>query len=269
MANKLTKEEKKLKRSKEIYERIKDELGLNGDTNEQIGQLIQECCAIQHEICGNSDQIKITNFEKALELIQIDKPTWMEFVNITAKKYYGRLKEKAVYKYEDMCQTKRHIANLKQSFYDSYLSDNPLKVVDEYDKQTYDFDNSENKEFEKLMEDSAKIRDFINNTLYRRYKDLYQCAYYLTEGEIKYAEFKDMVDWQCYIDSEDPKYPDRAWKIFEKFNRMIRLFDKYSNENSENHLTDMIHEFGLSFELHPEHLKMHPWMQEKDDKNNN
>lgn len=264
---KMTKEERKLKRSKEIYERVKDELGLNGSTNEQIEQLIKECCDIQHEICKNADTIKIDNFERALELIQIDKSTWMEFVNITAKKYYGHLKEKAVDKYENMCQSKRHIANLKQSFYDSYLSDNPLKVVDEYDKQTYDFDNFENKEFEKLMEDSAKIRDYINNILNKRYKDLYQCAYYLTEGELEYKDFKDIVDWQCYVESEDPKYPDRAWKIFEKFNRMIRLFNKYANENSEKHLNDMKHEFGLTFELRSEQLKVHPWMKEINNKN--
>ena len=125
--------EKKLKRSKEIYERVKDELGLNGSVNEQIGQLILECCDIQHEICNQADTIKITNFDKALELIQIDKGTWNEFVNITAKKYYGRLKDKAVDKYEDDCHKRRHIANLKQSFYDSYLSDEPLKVLDETD----------------------------------------------------------------------------------------------------------------------------------------
>lgn len=259
---------RKLERSKEIYERVKDELGLNGTANEQIGQLILECCDIQHEICNKADTIKIENFDKALELIQIDKATWNEFVNITAKKYYGRLKEKAVDKYEDDCHKRRHIANLKQSFYDSYLSDNPLKVLDESDKQSYSFDNEENKEFETLMEESAKIRDYINNTLYARYKMLYQCAFYLSEGELEYKDFKDMVDWQCYIDSDDSKYPDRAWKIFEKFNRMIRLFNNYSNENSVKHMNDMCKEFGVSFNLHTPQPQFHPW-QEKNNKEDN
>lgn len=257
--------EKKLKRSKEIYERVKDELGLNGSVNEQIGQLILECCDIQHEICNQADTIKITNFDKALELIQIDKGTWNEFVNITAKKYYGRLKDKAVDKYEDDCHKRRHIANLKQSFYDSYLSDNPLKVLDETDNQSYSFDNEENKEFETLMEESAKIRDYINHTLYARYKMLYQCAFYLSEGELEYKDFKDMVDWQCYIDSDDPKYPDRAWKIFEKFNRMIRLFNSYSNENSVKHMNDMCKEFGVSFNLHTPQPVHHGWQDKEKD----
>lgn len=260
---KLSKLERKLQKAKEIYETIKDEVGLNGDTNEQIGQLIQLCCELQHKICGESDKIKIDNFESAQNLIHIDKPTWMEFVNITAKKFYGRLNEKAVDKYEEMCNERRHIANLKQSFYDSYLSDNPLKVIEDEDNQSYEFDNEENKEFQNLMEDSAKIRDFINHTLYKQYKTYYLCAFYLSEGELKYGDFKDMVDWQCYIESDDPKYPDKAYKIFEKFNRMIRLFDKYSNENSEKHLNDMKYEFGLTFELHTEQPQFHPWKQDK------
>lgn len=264
MGKKISKKQQKLNRAKEIYEMVKDELGLNGSANDQIGQLILECCSIQHEICKQSDIIKIENFDKALELIQIDKATWNEFVNITAKKYYGKLREKTLDKYEDDCHKRRHIANLKQSFYDSYLSDNPLKVLDENDKQTYEFDNEENKEFETLMENSAKIKDYINSNLYVRYKMLYKCAFYLSDGELEYKDFKDMVDWQCYIDSDDPKYPDRAWKIFEKFNRMIRLFDKYSNENSKKHLNDMKYEFGLTFELHTEQPKSHPWLIEKE-----
>lgn len=265
MKKKLSKEERKLYRAKEIYERVKDDIGLNGDTNEQIGQLIQECCNIQKEISEKNDIINKVNFEKASEFIRIDRATWSEFVNLTAKKYYGRLGEKQVDKYEDTCQTKRHIANLKQSFYDSYLSDRPLKVLDETNNQSYDFDNEENKEFQDLMEETAKIKDYIVNILMPKYKTMYNCAFHLTEGTIKYSEFKDMVDWQCYVDSEDPNYPDKAWKVFEKFNRMIRLFDKYSNENSDKHLNDMKHEFGLTFELRPEHIRKHPWAKNDED----
>lgn len=263
---KLNKTEKALKRSEKIYERVKEELNLNGSVNEQISQLIDECCNIQSEICLKSDEIKLDNYEKALELIKIDKGTWIEFVNIAAKKYYGKLKEKQIDKYANNCQLKRHIANLKQSFYDSYLSDEPLKVLDENDKQTYDFDNERNDEFQNLMENSAKIRDYINNSLYIRYKTLYQCAFYLTNGEIKYNEFKDMVDWQYYANSTNHKYPDKAWKLFEKFNRMIRLFDKYSNSKSDEHIKELKKEFGFkNIELGTEQPKKHPWDNDEDE----
>lgn len=265
----MSKEERALKRSKEIYERIKDEIGLNGSINDQIGQLVKECIEIQKEINLKNKEITEIGFDKALELITIDKPTWNEFVNITAKKYYGRLKDKAVDKYEDMCHTKRHIVNLKQSFYDTYLSDNTLKVLDESDKQSYSFDNEENKEFENLMEENAKIKDYIISTLQVRYKHMYYCAYYLTEGEMKFPEFKDLVNYQAYIESDDPKMPDKAWKLFEKFNNMVRLFTKYINEDFSSHISDLRKEFGLSYSLSSEQPKSHPWQIEKNNDEDN
>lgn len=249
MKKKMSKLERKLQKSKEIYDLVSSEHGLNGTVNEQISQIIDLCCDIQCEICNNSDKIKIDNFDKAMELIHIDKATWLEFVNISAKKYYGRLNDKAVDKYEETCNSKRHIVNLKQSFYDSYLTDNVLRVVDENNKQTYNFDNEENIEFQTLMENSAKIRDYINNSLYKRYKTFYQCVYYLTEGEMKYGEFKDLVDWRYYENSGNEKYPDRAKKIFERFNRMIRLYNKYSNEKHNTQLSNMCKEFGINYSL--------------------
>ena len=262
----MSKEERALKRSKEIYERIKDEIGLNGSINEQIGQLIKKACEVQLEINEKNNSITESGYEKALELIKIDKPTWNEFVNLTAKKYYGRLNENQVNKYEETCIFKRHIINLKQSFFDSYLSDNPLKVVDEYDNQSYNFDNEENKEFSDLLEDNAKIKDFIVSTLNNRFKDLYKCAFYLTEGEMPLKEFKDLVNYQAYIESDDPKMPDKAWKLFEKFNNMVRLFTKYTNEDFSSHISDLRKEFGLSYSLSSEQLKVHPWQIEKNNK---
>lgn len=247
---KLTKEERALKRAETIYEECKEQFNLHGDNDEQISQLIDMCCDIQCEICSKSDEIKINNFDKAEELIRIDKPTWMEFVNMTAKKYYGRLNDKAVDKYEEMCDNKRYIANLKQSFYDTYLTDNTLKVIDENESASYDFDNEENREFQTLMEDSAKIRDYINNSLYKRYKSIYMCAFYLSEGALKYADFKDLVDWRYYENSTDEKYPDRAKKIFEKFDRFIRLTNKYSGERGAAQLGELCSEYGLTYDLH-------------------
>ena len=59
------------------------------------------------------------------------------------------------------------------------------------------FQNEENKEFSDLLEDNAKIKDFIVSTLNNRFKDLYKCAFYLTEGEMKFTEFKDLVNYQA------------------------------------------------------------------------
>ena len=52
-------------------------------------------------------------------------------------------------------------------------------------------------------------KDFIVSTLNNRFRDLHKCAFYLSEGELKESEFRELVQFECYKDSDDEKHPDK------------------------------------------------------------
>ena len=259
----LTEEEKHLKmmdKCKPFYEAFKDELNLEGDEIGQVHQLVKAGCDLQCEICTEADKIKIDGYEKAQEILTIDKPTWSEFVKTVAKKMYGNLSEKALDKMNESIEFKLYLSNLRQAFLESYLSDEDMKIVDEAGNSDNRFDETENSEFQQLIEEYAKIRDYINSVLYKRYDGLAKAAYFITDGKLKKSDFKDIVDWEYYKDSENPDYPSRSWGIYNKFNRMYRLLNDYEFDQ----LDDLGYEFGLDISLKTPHPTIHPW-QIKDD----
>lgn len=258
----LTEEEKHLKmmdKCRPFYEAFKDELNLEGDEIGQIHQLVKAGCELQCQICTEADKINIDGFEKAQEMLTIDKGTWSEFVKTVAKKMYGNLSEKSLEKMNESIELKRYLSNLRQSFYDSYLADENMKIVDESGESDFKFDEIEDQDFAKHIEENAKIRDYINNVLYKRYDSMAKAAYFITDGKIKKADFKDLVDWEYYKDSENPKYPSRSWTIYNKFNRMYRLLSQYEFDQIE----DLDYEFGCNIELGTQHPTIHPWQIEE------
>lgn len=260
----LSEEEKHLKqmdKCKPFYEAFKDELHLDGDEVGQIHQLVKAGCELQYQICQESDKIKINGFEQAQTMLTIDKSTWSEFVKITAKKMYGNLSEKSVEKMNEKIESKRYLTNLQNAFYDSYLADEELKIVDEAGDSDVKFDRTEDKEFAALIEEYAKIRDYINSVLYKRYDGISKAAYFITDGKLKKTDFKDLVDWEYYKDSEDPNYPSRSWQIYNKFARMYRLLTNYEFDQTE----DLDYEFGYKVELTTPHPTTHAWQVKEDE----
>lgn len=259
----LTEEEKHLKqmdKCKPFYESLKEELRLEGDEIGQIHQLVKAGCDLQKQICIEADKIKIDGFERAQTMLTIDKSTWTEFIKITTKKIYGNLSEKSVDKMNDKIEMKRYLTNLQNAFYDSYLADEDLKIVDEAGDSDVKFDSTEDKEFAQLIEEYAKIKDYINNVLYKRYDCLSKAAYFITNGKLNKTDFKDLVDWEYYKDSENPDYPSRSWQIYNKFARMYRLLTNYEFDQT----SDLDYEFGYEIELKTPHPTIHAW-QIKDD----
>lgn len=252
------KHQKMMEKCKVFYEKYKNELQLNGDEIDQIHQLVDAGNELQGQICTEADKVNLDGFDKAKNLLTIDKATWGEFVKIVAKKLYGRLSEKALDKLNNSIELKHYLANLRQTFLESYLADEKMKVVDESGDSDVNFDESENSDFQNLLEEYAKIRDYINNVLYKRYNELAMAAYFITNGKIKRAEFKDLVDWEHYKDSEDPKYPSRSWKIYDRFNRMVRLMNEYEF----NQIKDLNYEFGIYPEISTPHPITHGWQVE-------
>ena len=228
------------------------------DINIQVQNLVTACLDIQAEICKSSDSIKIDDLNKIKDITNIDKKTYMDFVNICALKNNDKLKEKAIQKFESDFENRLVIANLRHSFLESYMSGNELKITDGDNYEYKPFADYKSEEFEKIMEDSAKKREYINKTLYGQYRTYAKAAEYITKLELTYGKFKQLVDWEYYKDGgyPSPTTPAKLWSIFNRFNESIRLLDKYGFNQQDG----LSKEFGMNIELTTPHPVKHPWM---------
>ena len=258
----LTAEEKKEKRLQKlaiIYGQVDDELHISGKPiNEQVHMLVDKCNELQGQICQYADSIKIDDLAKVQDITDIDKKTYLDFVNICALKNKDKLKEKAIAKFEGDFENRLFISNLRHSFLESYMSGYDLKITDEDNQEYKPYSDYKSEEFERIMEDSAKTRMFINDVLYKQYKKYAAAAEYITKLEINYGDFKKLVDWEHYKEGgyPTPTTPAKLWSIFDKYNNAIRLMEKYEFTQQK----DLNKEFGLNVELgNPSPVK-HSWM---------
>ena len=258
----LTAEEKKEKRLQKlaiIYGQVDDELHISGKPiNEQVHMLVDKCNELQGQICQYADSIKIDDLAKVQDITDIDKKTYLDFVNICALKNKDKLKEKAIAKFEGDFENRLFISNLRHSFLESYMSGYDLKITDEDNQEYKPYSDYKSEEFERIMEDSAKTRMFINDVLYKQYKKYAAAAEYITKLELNYGDFKKLVDWEHYKEGgyPTPTTPAKLWSIFDKYNNAIRLMEKYEFIQQK----DLNKEFGLNVELGKPSPVKHPWM---------
>lgn len=258
----LTAEEKKEKRLQKlaiIYGQVDDELHISGKPiNEQIHMLVDKCNELQGQICQYADSIKIDDLAKVQDITDIDKKTYLDFVNICALKNKDKLKEKAIAKFEGDFENRLFISNLRHSFLESYMSGYDLKITDEDNQEYKPYSDYKSEEFERIMEDSAKTRMFINDVLYKQYKKYAAAAEYITKLELNYGDFKKLVDWEHYKEGgyPTPTTPAKLWSIFDKYNNAIRLMEKYEFTQQK----DLNKEFGINVELGKPSPVKHPWM---------
>ena len=253
------KREKKLQKLAVIYGQVDEELHIAGKPiNEQIHILVDKCNELQGKICQHADSIKIDDLTKVQDITDIDKKTYLDFVNICALKNKDKLKEKAIAKFESDFENRLFISNLRHSFLESYMSGYDLKITDEDNQEYKPYSDYKSEEFEKIMEDSAKTRMFINDVLYKQYKKYAAAAEYITKLELNYGDFKKLVDWEHYKEGgyPSPTTPAKLWSIFDKYAHAMNLMSKYGF-TQQNELNK---EFGLDIKLMTPCPVKHPWM---------
>ena len=133
-----------------------------------------------------------------------------------------------------------------------------MHITDEDNKEYKPFTDYESEDFGEILEHSAKLREVLNLVLWKEYKNYAKAAEYITELELPYRDFKNLVDWQHYKDGgyPSPTSPSKIWAIFNKFNSAHRLLTKWGYENTSNELKK---EFGLVInEVTPNPVD-HPW----------
>ena len=259
------KKEKKMLKLAADYNKVAVEADFSGmDPAEQVHEMVMMACAIQKEICECSDYIKINKLDEASELTQIDKSTWLDFVRIASLKDVGKLQEKAISKFEKDFEKRLLITNLRKAFLESYMSSNDMKITDEDNYKYTPFDDYSSEEFQKIMEDAAKKRVYINTVLRRKYKEISNAAVYITNMNLKPSDFKNLVDWEYYKNGgyPAPNSPSKVWSIFNKYDHAFRLMKTYMFDKEVSALQ---REFGLETTLHTPQTVSHSWIDEEDE----
>lgn len=252
----------KLEKLKKSWEAANDELSLEGkSTIEQVHMLVDKCDALMCEICQLSDKIKIDDLTSVQELTPIDKSTYMDFVKICVLKNNGKLKDKAIAKFQEDFARRLFITNLRHTFLESYMNGDDLKITDEDNEDYVPFEDYTSTEFDKIMQDSAKTRDYLNSILWPKYKTYAKAAEYITNLELSYSDFKNLVDWQHYKDGGYPteNTPSKIWSVYNRFNYCHRLLNKYEYNDVTG---DLMEEFGLEIEEKEPVPVSHPWDKE-------
>ena len=256
--------QKKLEKLSIVYEEVINELGIDNNLSmiEQVHSLVDAADNLMSEICSVSDDIKINDLTKVQELTPIDKKTYLDFVNICALKNNDKLKDKAISKFENDFSKRLFITNLRHSFLETYMSDKDLKITDENNEEYKPFTDYKSEEFDKIMQDSAKKREYLNCVLWKQYKKLSQAAEYITNLELSYKDFKNLVDWQHYKDGGYPNSnsPSKIWSIYDRFNYAYKTLSKWGYESTS---ADLEYEFGLNILQAEEHPIQHSWMIEE------
>ena len=232
---------------------------------EKVQKLIEAAVKLQGEIFGKSDEIRIKDLEKVQEFANIDKGTYLDFVKICVLKNNDKLKEKTISKYENDLNKKSHIISLKQTFLNSYMNGKELQIADdEADEIKKSIEKRSCDEFEKIMQDSAKKREYITTILNRKYKTLAKAAEFVSNGELIQKDFKSLVDWQYFADGgyPTPKSPSKIWSIFNKFNYAYRTLEKWGYNKTSETLNE---EFGLVISTTEPKPVVHKWQKNSDD----
>lgn len=259
---KLNKEEKKLNKYRKTYEQIAEEFGLKDkEVVEQVKVCIDEAVKVNKLMREQTDKI-LEDYEKVSQITPIDKQTYLEFVRICSLKNNDSLKEKAINKFEQDFYDRLFTTNLRHSFLTSYMNGDQLKITDEDQEQYTPYADFQSEEFEKLMNESATKREYINLSLKRRYMDFWKASYYITNQELNKQDFKLLVEFEETKDGGVPKEdsPSKLWSIFNKFNKAYRLLNKYGKSEETMKMKE---EFGLVIdETTPKEVD-HPWLISK------
>ena len=262
---KLSKEEKQRKKCQKCYDELKDRFNLeNLSVIEQVHVLVDQADSLMGEICAMSDDIKINDLAKAQQFTPIDKKTYLDFVYVCARKNDDKLKEKAIDQFEEDVNKRLFITNLRYSFLTSYMSGKDIKITDENNEEFKPFTDYNSQEFDNIMQDSAKKRLYLNTILWPKYKTFGLAAIYATNMEMTYKDFKNLVDYQHYINGgyPSPTTPSKIWSIFDKFNYAYRLLDKWGYDDTKQGHNK---EFGLDVKLNTPYPIEHAWMKTKEE----
>jgi hypothetical protein len=200
-----------------IYQEIVTNYGIDSSASmfDQVHCMVEKAEELQDKICRLADEIKIDQYEVIKNIVPLTKGDWTDIVKITAAR--ETLKDKTRQKYIDKTITTAKSSMCKNIHLLENLDANEISDMKILSENSFDVDFSETQdsEYNTLLESAVQNRIRINNCLYSEYNKLAQAAYYITNGEVTRPRFKKMVDFLHY-QGEDGK-PGRLTKTIFNF----------------------------------------------------
>lgn len=218
---------KKHAKLQSIYQEVITNYDIDSTSSmfEQVHNMVVKAEDIQGQICCLADEIKIDAYEDIKNIAPLTKGDWTDIVKITAAR--ETLKDKTRQKYIDKTITAAKSSMCKNIHLLENLDTNEIADMKILSENSFDVDFSETQdsEYNTLLESAVQNRIRINDILYAEYNKLAQAAQYITNGEVTRPRFKKMVDFLHY-QGEDGK-PGRLTKAILNFLEAEYLQTRY------------------------------------------
>lgn len=245
--------EAKIKKAYQFYKVANEILHLDQmhTMQEQVRAIVFHTNTILTEICMNADFIKIDLLDKVNEEVKVDKNIWREIVQLSYKVAYGKIDDKFIDKTNNKTKEEAYNVNLLKTFFDNYVYQGKREAIADKDViDSYEIPSMPayfNTSFNDCLTDAVETRRNLNKVLWPAFWSFYKAAYYITNGEMTRAEFKDLVDWEHYRKGGYPNENSKPklWAIFDNFDRACRLMGKYEFPQ----LQELMKKFGLEVKL--------------------
>lgn len=220
---------------------------------DQVRSMVLLANEIQSEICNCADSIKIDNYKDIKELIGINKDSWKKVVSFNSKKDSVRQRtlDKHIRKTEENIKSEMYT----QFHLDALNANNSLPLVP---------DKNVDCEVNAIMDDcyieilneSTNTRTYIDNILYKKYRQLANAAEYITHGDVTYDRFKLMVDLEHYLGGyPNPGSAAKIDKAICRFLEAYYLLTKYHSPLFSAHFDKCMAVYNNMFALSPNELK--------------
>ena len=211
----------------------------NEDKQKQVQALVELGSNLMCQICNMADSITISGFNRIKNEIS-DKINKEDFINIV-KYVAARLdKEQNTIKDDEKFTAKLlkdidasiYKINFKRIFYTNYIDFKEFNLPEESNQVVFPKlkELKNNKQFKEIVKSCAKARKYIDSKLWPAFYEYGSVAEYITDGELDYPQYKQLVDYLHYADIEDKRFQSQKKRyklLIKNFLKGYSLCKKY------------------------------------------
>ena len=225
----------------------------NMATVDQIQTLVSMGNNLMSSICESADSITVSGYNRVTNEVsnKITKPEFIEIVKYVSKHLDAesnvtedeKLTEKLLKDIDEIT----YKINLKRIFYSNFNEFNDYVIPDPCESNKVIFpklSKINNKRFKEIVKSCAKARKYIDEHLWPAFQEYASVAEYVSNGDLNYDRYKQLVDYMHYENTEDPRYInkiDKRYKVLsDKFINSYTLCKKYGYDEYFEDVENMI-----------------------------